>query len=65
MRDFSTVFSRFLREFPIFLEMGFSAELPIINATENYANNSVLSVENMKLMALIEAKMGHYVRKKV
>ena len=32
-------------------------KLPL-NATEYYANNSVPSVESIKLLAIIEAKMG-------
>ena len=30
----------------------------LLNATEYYATNSVLSVESIKLMTIIEAKMG-------
>ena len=55
--DFSMVFRRFLREFPIFLETGFSAEIPIKRDRTLCKNNSVLSVESVKLMTTIEAKM--------
>ena len=54
LRHFSMVFCRFLCEFPIFLE---TVKFPL-NATEYYLNNSMLSVENIKLMAIFEAKMG-------
>ena len=54
--DFSTGFRRFLREFPIFLSKRISALKFPLNAAEYYANNSVLSVERIKLMPIIEEK---------
>ena len=51
---FRRFFANFSVSFPIFLETGFSA----LNATEYYANNSVLSIESIELMTIIDAKTG-------
>ena len=60
--DFSTVFRRFLLEFAIFVEAGFSAEIPTIR-DRIYANNSALSVESITLTTIIDAKMGQHGRR--
>ena len=56
-RNFLTGFRRFICEFPIFLKMGSSAEIPL-TATECYAYESVSSVESIMLKTIIEAKIG-------
>ena len=59
---FCVIFQRFFADFSVsfqyFLKRISALKFPL-NATEYYTNNSALSVESIKIMTFIEAKMGH------
>ena len=50
-------FRQFLNKFPLFLKTGFSDKTPINRDRKLY--NSVTSVESIKLLTIIEEKIGH------
>ena len=56
---FSRVFRQFLPEFSIFLNRFSGLKFPLI-ATEYFAYDSSPSVESIKLIMTIEAKMGQH-----